>query len=49
VYDPPPAALTVPWPYLATLAGTLLAAIAAVTAVTIRIARRPPPRVLREL
>jgi putative ABC transport system permease protein len=49
VFDPPPAALTVPWPYLATVAGTLLAAIAVVTAVTIRIARRPPPRVLREL
>jgi putative ABC transport system permease protein len=45
VFDPPPAALTVPWPYLATVAGTLLAAIAAVTAVTIRIARRPSPRV----
>jgi putative ABC transport system permease protein len=49
VFDPPPAALTVPWPYLATVAATLLAAIAAVTALTIRIARRPPPRVLREL
>jgi putative ABC transport system permease protein len=45
VFDPPPATLTVPWPYLATVAGTLLAAIAAVTAVTIHVARRPSPRV----
>lgn len=49
VFDPPPAALTVPWPYLATVTATLLAAIVAVTTVTIRIARTPPPRVLREL
>jgi putative ABC transport system permease protein len=49
VFDPPPAALTVPWPYLATVAATLLAAITAVAALTIRTARRPPPRVLREL
>jgi putative ABC transport system permease protein len=45
VFDPPPTALTVPWPYLATVAATLLAAIAAVTAVTIRIARGPLSRV----
>lgn len=45
VFDPPPAALTVPWPYLAAVAATLLAAIATVTAVTIRIARRPLSRV----
>lgn len=49
VFDPPPDTLTVPWPYLATATGTLLAAIAAVTAVTIRVARTPPLHVLREL
>jgi putative ABC transport system permease protein len=49
VFDPPPAALTVPWPYLAVVTATLIAAIAAVTTATIRVARTPPPRVLREL
>jgi putative ABC transport system permease protein len=49
VFDPPPAALTVPWPYLATVAAALLAAITAVTALTIRTARRPPLRALRGL
>jgi putative ABC transport system permease protein len=49
VFGPPPAALTVPWPYLATVVLVLLAAITAVTTATIRIARTPPTRVLREL
>ena len=49
VFDPPPAALTVPWPYLAAVTGTLLAAMVVVTTATIRVARTPPPRVLREL
>ena len=49
VFDPPPTAPTVPWPYLGAVAATLLAALAVVTAVTIRLAHRPPLRVLREL
>ncbi|HEY0449599.1 ABC transporter permease [Actinophytocola sp.] len=49
VFDPPPTAPTTPWPYLAAVTLTLLAALAAVTAATIRLARRPPLRVLREL
>jgi putative ABC transport system permease protein len=49
VFDPPPSAPTVPWPYLLAVAGTLIAALAVVSVVTVRLARRPPLRVLREL
>ena len=49
VFDPPPAALAVPWLYLATVLIIVLAAIAGVSAVAVRIARRPALRVLREL
>ena len=47
VFDPPPASLTIPWTYLATLAATLtLAAIAAAHA-AVRSARRSPIATLR--
>ena len=47
VFDPPPASLTIPWAYLATLAATLtLAAIAAAHA-AVRSARRSPIATLR--
>lgn len=49
VFDPPPTAPTTPWPYLTTVTITLLAALAAGSAMTIRFARRSPLRVLREL
>ena len=49
VFDPPPTAPSIPWPYLTAVTITLLAALAAVSAATIRLTRRPPPRVLREL
>ncbi|GAB3366563.1 MULTISPECIES: FtsX-like permease family protein [Amycolatopsis] len=49
VFDPPPAALTVPWSYLVAVGATAVAALAVVAAVTVRIARRSPIAVLHEL
>ncbi|ROO87556.1 putative ABC transport system permease protein [Actinocorallia herbida] len=49
VFDPPPAALAVPWPYLAAVAAVTVAALAAVSAATVRLARRPSVTILREL
>lgn len=49
VFDPPPTAPTVPWPYLTAVVVTLLAALTLVAAATIRLARRPPTRILREV
>ncbi|HEV7211100.1 MAG TPA: FtsX-like permease family protein [Blastococcus sp.] len=49
VFDPPPSFLTVPWGYVL---GTLLATLAALALAawnTVRLARRPPTSVLREL
>ena len=49
VFDPPPAALSVPWVYLAATAATIAVAIGAVSAATARLARRSPLTVLSEL
>ena len=49
VFDPPPAVLSVPWVYLAATAATIAVAIGAVSAATVRLARRSPLRVLSEL
>ncbi|TDD05425.1 ABC transporter permease [Nonomuraea diastatica] len=49
VFDPPPDALAVPWPYLAALAVLGVAALLAAGAATVRAARRPPLTVLRDL
>ncbi|MGZ4529821.1 MAG: FtsX-like permease family protein [Mycobacterium sp.] len=49
VFDPPPAALSVPWVYLAATAATIAVAIGAVSAATVRLARRSPLTVLSEL
>jgi putative ABC transport system permease protein len=49
VFDPPPTALSVPWIYLAATAATIIAAIGAVSAATVRLARRSPLRVFGEL
>jgi putative ABC transport system permease protein len=49
VFDPPPSALAVPWPYLAAVGGITVAALVLVSALTVRIARRPAISVLREL
>jgi len=47
VFDPPPAGITIPWTYLAVLAGTLLLAALAASAAAIRAARRSPIEILR--
>jgi len=49
VFDPPPSMIAVPWPYLGIVALVTLAALATVGTGAIRIARRPPIAVLREL
>ncbi len=49
VFDPPPDALTVPWPYLAAVTVTVLAALALAAAAAIRLAHRSPISILREL
>jgi putative ABC transport system permease protein len=49
VFDPPPTALSAPWTYLAAIAAVLIVAISAVSAATIRLARRSPLTVLGEL
>jgi putative ABC transport system permease protein len=49
VFDPPPAALSVPWAYLATVAAVAIAAVVVTGFSTIRRARTGPLAVLREL
>jgi putative ABC transport system permease protein len=49
VFDPPPSVLAVPWPYLAAVGAITVAALALVSAVAVRMARRPAISVLREL
>jgi putative ABC transport system permease protein len=49
VFDPPPASVTVPWAYLVATAATAIVTIGAVSAATVRAARRSPASVLREL
>jgi len=49
VFDPPPSIIAVPWLYLGIVALVTLAALATVGTGAIRIARRPPIAVLREL
>jgi putative ABC transport system permease protein len=49
VFDPPPAALSVPWVYLIVIAVTAVAAIGAVSAGTVGFARRSPLAALGKL
>ena len=49
VFDPPPAALSVPWTYLAIVAGVSIGAVVVAAIVTVRRAQRAPITVLREL
>ena len=49
VFDPAPAALSVPWAYLIVVAGVSIGAVIVAALVTIRRAQRAPVTVLREL
>jgi putative ABC transport system permease protein len=49
VFDPPPAALAVPWGYLVTVAATAIAAVTLTAIAVIRVSTRPAVSVLREL
>jgi putative ABC transport system permease protein len=49
VFDPPPASLAVPWPYLGGLGGLAIACFVLTAYGTIRAARRAPLAVLRDL
>ncbi|MFN8035993.1 MAG: ABC transporter permease [Acidimicrobiia bacterium] len=49
VFDPPPAALSVPWAYLAAVAAVSIVAVIAAALHTIRRARHAPVTVLRDL
>lgn len=49
VFDPPPSALAVPWLYLGLVGAVALVAVAAVAVGTVRLARRPAMRLIREL
>ncbi|HOB48015.1 MAG TPA: ABC transporter permease [Mycobacterium sp.] len=49
VFDPPPAALSVPWVYLGAAGAMAVLAISAVSAATVGLARRSPLTVLSEL
>jgi len=49
VFDPPPAALSVPWAYLALTAGVALAAVAVAAGGAVRASQRAVVRSLREL
>ena len=49
VFDPPPAALAVPWAYLATVAAVSTGAVIIAAIATIRRAQRAPLTVLRDL
>jgi len=49
VFDPPPAALSVPWTYLGATAAMIILAISGVSAATVGLARRSPLTMLSEL
>ena len=49
VFDPPPDALTIPWLYLAALAGAVTVSVMAAAAFTVRSLRRPGIDELRDL
>ena len=49
VFDPPPAALAIPWAYLGTVTAATILALVAVTAGAVRAVRRPAIGALREL
>ncbi len=49
VFDPSPDALTVPWPYLAAVTVTVIAALSVATVTAVLLARRSPISILREL
>lgn len=49
VFDPPPDALTVPWPYLAAVTVTTVVALAIAATAAVRLARRSPISILRQL
>ncbi len=49
VFDPPPAALAVPWPYLGAVAAASISAVVAATLVATRAARRPAIGILRDV
>jgi len=49
VFDPPPAALAVPWIYLASVAGAAIAAVIVATITTIARVQRSPVTVVRDL
>jgi putative ABC transport system permease protein len=49
VFDPPPSVLAVPWAYLTAVGLITVTALALVSAVAVRMARRPAISVLREL
>jgi putative ABC transport system permease protein len=49
VFDPPPDALSIPWPYLAALAAALIVSVLAAGALTLRSLRRPGVDELRDL
>ncbi|HKT04070.1 MAG TPA: ABC transporter permease, partial [Rugosimonospora sp.] len=49
VFDPPPDHLTVPWPYLLTVATLGVAGLSGAAAATIRASRRPTVTLLRDL
>ena len=49
VFDPPPAALAIPWAYLGTVTAATILALVVVTAGAVRAVRRPAIGALREL
>ncbi|SNT33682.1 putative ABC transport system permease protein [Streptosporangium subroseum] len=49
VFDPPPSALSVPWPYLGGVAAVGVLGLASAGAAAVRAAPRPPLTVLRDL
>jgi putative ABC transport system permease protein len=49
VFDPPPDALTVPWPYLSAVTVTTVVALAIAGTVAGRLARRSPISILRQM
>jgi putative ABC transport system permease protein len=48
VFDPPPTALSAPWTYLGATVIATIVAVGAVSAATVRLARRSPLTVLGE-
>ena len=49
VFDPPPAALAVPWAYLATVAAVAVAAVSVAATGALRSTRRPAISIIRDL